>query len=306
MPSRSLLLTALDTSGETCRGWTGEQMLHQKLARHCEGRRSEQCDLSCASGPCAPQGWTSYSCRTVWITAEWQRLVTYTVKRNVFTCRFCVLDWRRVCCLVVWKGAHHHYSLQLHQTGERPALPRADEREGGHPVVHRAGEVSGQHSRCCFWQLHCERVQCDASQLTCWRHRHSLGLLSHCAQKLKIYHLQPVGLLPSAGFLVSPSTTLTCPTWVAAPGRSSWAGLGASPSSGICSLRSKTTLPVNKKKAAITSKHTHTSFFIKNRQQPAVSSPPSDILEGKWPVWQNVSVAGKRFEMLPGFCLRST
>lgn len=89
-----------------------------------------------------------------------------------------------VCCLVVWKGAHHHYSLQLHQTGERPALPRADEREGGHPVVHRAGEVSGQHSRCCFWQLHCERVQCDASQLTCWRHRHSLGLLSHCAQKL--------------------------------------------------------------------------------------------------------------------------
>lgn len=158
--------------------------LHQKLARHCEGRRSEHCDLSCASGPCAPQGWTSYSCRTVWITAEWQRLVTYTVKRNIFTCRFCVLDWRRVCCLIVWKGAHHHYSLQLHQTGERPALPRADEREGGHPVVHRAGEVSGQHSRCCFWQLHCERVQCDASQLTCWRHRHSLGLLSHCAQKL--------------------------------------------------------------------------------------------------------------------------
>lgn len=49
--------------------------LHQKLAQHCECRRFEQCDLSCASGLCAPQGWTSCSCRTVWIMAEWPRSV---------------------------------------------------------------------------------------------------------------------------------------------------------------------------------------------------------------------------------------
>lgn len=49
-----------------------------------------------------------------------------------------------------------------------------------------------------------------------------------------------------AGSLASLSTTQTCPTWVAVPGRSCWAGPGASPSSGICSHRSKTTTPVNK------------------------------------------------------------
>lgn len=45
-------------------------------------------------------------------------------------------------CFVVREGAHHHDSLQLHQTGEGPALPGPDERQGGHSVVHRAGEVS--------------------------------------------------------------------------------------------------------------------------------------------------------------------
>ena len=49
-----------------------------------------------------------------------------------------------------------------------------------------------------------------------------------------------------AGSLASPSTTQTCPTWGAAPDRSSWAGPGASPSSGTCSHRSKITTPVNK------------------------------------------------------------
>lgn len=44
--------------------------------------------------------------------------------------------------LAVWEGAHNHHALQLHQTGEGPALPRPDEWQRGHPVVHWARKVS--------------------------------------------------------------------------------------------------------------------------------------------------------------------
>lgn len=54
--------------------------------------------------------------------------------------------------------------------------------------------------------------------------------------------------LNPAGSSASPSTTQTCPTWVAAPGRNSWAGPGASPSSGTCLHRWKTTSPVNRRR----------------------------------------------------------
>lgn len=37
---------------------------------------------------------------------------------------------------LVWEGAYNHYPLQLHQTREGSTLPGADEREGGHTVVH--------------------------------------------------------------------------------------------------------------------------------------------------------------------------
>lgn len=146
MPSRSLLLTALDTSGETCRGWTGEQML---FITNSPGivRQTQWTvwSLLCFRPLCA-SGMDKLQLQDCLDHGRVAKVGHVHVKRNISTCRYFVLDWRRVCCLVVWKGAHHHYSLQLHQTGERPALPRADEREGGHPVVHRAGEVSG-HTR---------------------------------------------------------------------------------------------------------------------------------------------------------------
>lgn len=53
---------------------------------------------------------------------------------HLFDCVFC--------CFIVWEGAHHHHPLQLHQTREGSTLPCPDEREGGHTVVHWAGEVS--------------------------------------------------------------------------------------------------------------------------------------------------------------------
>lgn len=56
-----------------------------------------------------------------------------------------------VCFLIVWEGAYNHYPLQLHQTREGPTLPGADEREGGHTVVHWAGEVSRKHTNLSFF-----------------------------------------------------------------------------------------------------------------------------------------------------------
>ena len=126
-----------------------------------------------------------------------------------------VLTWaywanRCIGASLVWESSNHHDALQLHQTGEGPAFPCPDEREGGHTVVHRAGAVS-------------------SLSLT-HTHTHTTN--------------GPAGF-PPTGSSASLFTTPTCPTWVAALGRSFWDALGASPSSGTSLRHSRTTLPVN-------------------------------------------------------------
>lgn len=66
-----------------------------------------------------------------------------------------------VCFLIVWEGAYNHYPLQLHQTREGPTLPGADEREGGHTVVHWAGEVSRKHKLQLFHEHFTQTFKCS-------------------------------------------------------------------------------------------------------------------------------------------------
>ena len=205
------------------------------------------------SGLCVPLGWTSWSCRTVWSTAESPRFKLYRKRRSsqFLLANLVAFAWRCICffcgIFLVWEGAYNHYPLQLHQTREGSTLPGADEREGGHTVVHWAGEVS--------------------------RKKHTLQLFHKCfTQKLKCIHYLNTSIscdsnggcvsLTPAGSSASRSTTQTCPTWVVVPDRSSWAGPGASLSSGICSHHSKTTSPVNRLHRSPAYGRQNTSFSI--------------------------------------------
>lgn len=90
-----------------------------------------------------------------------QKKTLFTVLTRKLGCMCLTVYLFFVCFLIVWEGAYNHYPLQLHQTREGPTLPGANEREGGHTVVHWAGEVSRKQKLKPFHEHFTQTFKCS-------------------------------------------------------------------------------------------------------------------------------------------------
>lgn len=212
MPLRSLLLTVHVTSGETCLAWTGRltpQLHFHVLCALLELNMSVlfQAIVCLWDGQAGSAGLSG-----AWQSCKGQTLPT--------ACHFLWVHLlSSVLCIVVSSGSSGRYA---------PSLLA--------PTPSNRGKTS---TSLCWWME--RRTYCGALSWRGKQDKHSSE--GDCVDVIKSLLL----FTSFAGSLASQSTTQTCPIWVVAPDRSSWADPGVSLSSGICLRRWRTTLPVNRK-----------------------------------------------------------